>query len=471
MKQLIRRNRFLDVVESSLVLHLSLVVIVAGLFAYVYSSHNRILNLYEKSVDLHKISIAALLMSEENYHTQLEVYEVFVSPDKKRVDDFYLHEKEFFSRLDSTYIAFEENKSEMPANALSKLQALKERSPVIQEKWRQAVEASRRGMPIKDRIELLIESEKDFDEQGFNLTIKEIIDEHLKQANANESRIHKLVRQSLWSFAIGIFVTFLLICGVIILYRGALKGRTQELQLVQAGKLASLGQMSAGMAHELNNPLMFIRGFNGRARSVLKKSHFEEKSAVWEYLDEIDSGVERITKIVRHFKDFARLSSNELLPVSINEIIKRSFVLFEEQLRLSAIAVNLDLDRTEPIIRADANRIEQTLLNFISNSRDALNDTKGGFQKKITVRTFSEAGKVIVEFSDNGVGISEANLSRIFDPFFTTKAVGVGTGLGLSISAGIIRDHGGTLEVESQVGEGTRLTISFPAEKFREKAA
>lgn len=461
MKRVFRSDLYISFIEKSMVLYFALFLTIAILFSYIYFNHKRMLELYERGRALQRLSVSALKVSQENLHTQLEIYEVISYTDQSHVADFYAHEKDFFALLEETYVAFSANHSDVSSAIMMKLKSLRESAPRVQKHWHQIMNAVAQRKSIEDKIKLLLEAEKTFDQEGFNDTIQEMIAIHLAEAEANDLKIYRLVSQSSVTVIIGIILAFLLTGIMTVLYRAALQGRTQQMQLVQAGKLASLGQVSAGMAHELNSPLMFITGFNSRIRATLRKRNFDPNSQVWDYLQEVESGVERITKIIKHFKDFARVSNNETSMVSINEVIKRSFVLFEEQLRLSNILVSSELDAESPMILADANRIEQILLNLISNARDAMKEMPAGAPRIISVESSTTEDKVIIKFSDTGIGIKPENLSRIFDPFFTTKAMGVGTGLGLSISAGIIRDHGGTIEVVTKVGKGTSFIITF----------
>lgn len=467
MKRLFKSDKYISFIEKSVVLYFGLFLTIAILFSYIYVNHKKMLDFYERGQALHKLSVSALLLSQENFHTQLEVYEVVSSPNKSRIEDFYKHEAIFLKLLNETYAAFSKNRHDVSAEMMQKLNELNNSAPRVQKHWHQIVKAVSQNKSTADKIKLLVEAERTFDKEGFNETIKEMIAIHLKEAESNDEKIYALVSQSSVTVVAGIFLAFLLTGVMTILYRAALQGRTHQLQLVHAGKLASLGQLSAGMAHEINSPLMFITGFNNRIRATLRKEKFASDSPVWNHLNDVESGVERITKIVRHIKDFARVSNNEVSLVSINEAIKRSFTLFDEQLRISSIDVKMELDQSSPHILADANRIEQVLMNLISNARDAMKDSTEPSAKVIWVKSSVVDNLIIIQFEDTGMGINPENMSRIFDPFFTTKAMGVGTGLGLSISVGIIREYGGMIEVDSHPGQGTCFTLTFnQAEKI-----
>ena len=215
---------------------------------------------------------------------------------------------------------------------------------------------------------------------------------------------------------------------------------------------------------------MFIKGFNERIKNRLQKVAFDPKSDVWDNIDEVNSGVDRIQKIVQHFKDLAHLSDQQMTAVQINPLLVKSIDLFKEQLRLKGINVNFNLSSEEPWIIGNANRLEQIFLNFISNSKDSLLETSK-INKTITISSSIQNNFVIITFADNGTGIPSEITARIFDPFFTTKPIGKGTGLGLSISQGIIQDHRGTIKVSSQLNEGAQFIISFPLEARMKKVS
>lgn len=229
-------------------------------------------------------------------------------------------------------------------------------------------------------------------------------------------------------------------------------------QLVQSGKLAALGEMSAGVAHELNNPLHFIKGFNQRIKALYKKHESVSFDQVSTYIDKVNDNCERMRKIINHFRDFSRQEEQKLEPIDLNEVVENSFVLLNEQLRLRNIEIVKELYAGTTTILGDANRLEQVLVNLISNARDALENHEHGCVK---VKTKIENSNAVVLVEDNGCGISQEQIDKIFNPFFTTKDVGKGTGLGLSITHGIVKDHQGEISCTSQVGIGTVFKISI----------
>ena len=241
-----------------------------------------------------------------------------------------------------------------------------------------------------------------------------------------------------------------------------------EQQLIQASKMATLGEMATGIAHELNQPLSVIK----TASSFLKKKTSGGESIDQEVLktlaNEIGSYVDRATKIIQHMREFGRKSEVEVEPVSIEVPIKRALEIFSKQLSLREIEVVEEFDIPLPKILADANRLEQVFVNLLINARDAIEEkTKCSksekVEKRIILRAWARQGKVFAEIEDTGIGIPDQIMDKVFEPFFTTKPVGKGTGLGLSISYGIVQDYDGTIHLDSTEGVGTKFTLSFPA--------
>ncbi|MDX9788766.1 MAG: PAS domain S-box protein [Desulfobacterales bacterium] len=241
-----------------------------------------------------------------------------------------------------------------------------------------------------------------------------------------------------------------------------------EQQLIQAGKMATLGEMATGVAHELNQPLSVIKTAGSY---FIKKIRNKEpiKDEILETLaEEIDSHVDRATKIINHMRQFGRKSTGEMEPVHINEILLRAFEIFKQQLQLRQIDVGWELAEGLPEILGDAGRLEQVFINLLINARDAIEDRfEGrevtGDEKKITLRSQRGESTLWVEIQDTGVGIDPFVAERVFEPFFTTKKVGKGTGLGLSISYGIVKDCGGEIfVVPTTQGACFRLTFPIP---------
>jgi signal transduction histidine kinase len=230
-------------------------------------------------------------------------------------------------------------------------------------------------------------------------------------------------------------------------------GRNElERRLVQADKLSSIGLLAAGVAHEVNTPLAVISTY---AQMLAKQiSGDDQKSRL---LEKIAKQTFRASEIVNSLLSFSRVSPTAFDEVSLNRIIRETLPLVEHQMEKAAIKVQLDLEEQLPLVKANVGKLQQVFLNLFLNARDAME--VGG---TLDVRSRSEGPSVWVDVIDTGRGILPENLPRIFDPFFTTKPGRKGTGLGLSVTYGIVREHGGTIEVESQPGQGTRFHLEFP---------
>ena len=274
--------------------------------------------------------------------------------------------------------------------------------------------------------------------------------------------------------------------------------KTQS-HLVQHEKLASLGQMVAGVAHEINNPLAFVinntavlqRDLRGvtellsmyrEADDCLKDQCPELMGRITEFSEQVDirytlsnvqemlnrsrEGLKRIQQIVRDLRDFARLDESDLHEVDLNAGIQSTVNIILGHAKKKQVKIETHLDPTLPPVACQPAKINQVVMNLISNAIDASKESG-----RVVVRTASVDGSARIEVEDEGTGIPPEVRERIFDPFFTTKPVGEGTGLGLSISYGIVNDHGGNIEVDSVPGSGTKFTVSLPLrERARGKA-
>jgi len=226
-------------------------------------------------------------------------------------------------------------------------------------------------------------------------------------------------------------------------------------KLVQSEKLASIGSLAAGMAHEINNPVGIIA-----ARTDCMIIEAKEKGLdpqIVEDLMVINRHSGRIADITRSLLTFARQSHAEHVPLDVNSVVEDALFLIEKQLVKEGIRLVRDLSPASPRVMGNGNRLQQVLLDLINNARDAMKD--GG---TVTVKTGGQGGRVEITVADTGEGIDEETIDKIFDPFFTTKEVGKGTGLGLAVAYGIIEDMGGTIEVRSVKGKGASFTISLP---------
>ncbi|MBU1743029.1 MAG: PAS domain S-box protein, partial [Proteobacteria bacterium] len=240
-----------------------------------------------------------------------------------------------------------------------------------------------------------------------------------------------------------------------------------EQQLIQAAKMATLGEMSTGVAHELNQPLSVLgTGANFLLKQILRRGGVAADK-VKEVAAEMAAQVDRAAKIIGHLREFGRKTEVERTKVRINDPIEGVFRLLGQQLRIRNIEVELDLAPDAPCVWGDPNRLEQVFINLILNARDAIEDRRADGalvgQGLIAVRSWWEDGRVRVTVADNGTGVPGADKDRIFDPFFTTKDVGKGTGLGLSITYGIVRDYEGQITVEDRPGGGAVFWLTFPA--------
>ena len=234
--------------------------------------------------------------------------------------------------------------------------------------------------------------------------------------------------------------------------------RDKQEQLVQAGKLATLGELTTGVAHELNNPLNNIGLFIGNATDQLRLGLLDPKRLEHE-LDKALEQVRKATAIISHLRTFGRAAPVSVERVDVDEVIERSLSLMQEQLRLRGIEIELDLCVEELIVLGNAIQLEQVFINLLTNARDALEESP---QKTIRIATESDGEEIRIAFADTGSGIAPEVEQRIFDPFFTTKEVGTGTGLGLSITYSIVKEHGGEITISSEPGGGARFLIALP---------
>lgn len=237
---------------------------------------------------------------------------------------------------------------------------------------------------------------------------------------------------------------------------------TQEM-LVQAGKLTALGQLGAGVAHELNQPIAAILGFSQLSLTQIPPDHL-----VAPHLKLIEEQSKRMAKIVDNIRSFVRDSHGSHEVISLNQPIVDALMLMTVQLKGRGIVVETQLDSNLPLIVADSNELQQVFLNLLTNARDAVMEK--GLGGKIQIATFADGSDwVVAKVSDTGTGIREEIRERIFDPFFTTKPPGKGTGLGLAIVSSIMTNHQGTIAAESIPGGGAMFVVKIPVVKEQKK--
>jgi two-component system NtrC family sensor kinase len=236
--------------------------------------------------------------------------------------------------------------------------------------------------------------------------------------------------------------------------------RTQELQRVQdqlihAGKMAALGELAAGVAHEINNPLTGVLTFSSLILKKVDENHPWKKD-----LETIVQQTSRCRNIVKGLLDFARQRKPDKKEWDVHTLIERTLTLVEKQAPFQNIKIVKEFKTNTPKLFIDGDQMQQVFMNILLNAADAM--AEGG---TLTIRTALKDGMAEVSFSDTGSGIAKEHLLKLFDPFFTTKQTGKGTGLGLAISYGIVQGHSGDIHVESEVGKGSTFRIKLPLEK------
>jgi two-component system NtrC family sensor kinase len=250
-----------------------------------------------------------------------------------------------------------------------------------------------------------------------------------------------------------------------------IRERTRELeqaqkQIIQSEKMAAVGQLAAGVAHELNNPLGGILGYAQFGLEKLQKGRVDEQDVgdYQRYLGDIEVQARRCKMIVKNLLKFSRASSKaEFERFEVNSVLEETFVFSQHQLDMNNVSLVKRLAPNLPEIYGNANLLQQVFANMLLNGMQAMPD--GGelvVETRLNPAKGAHKGSIEIQFRDNGVGISEENLPKIFEPFFTTKKVGQGTGLGLSVSYGIVKEHGGDITIDSKVGEGSTFTVLLP---------
>jgi histidine kinase len=240
-----------------------------------------------------------------------------------------------------------------------------------------------------------------------------------------------------------------------------------EQQLIQASKMATLGEMASGVAHELNQPLAVIKTAGSVLMKKLKKSVLADDETLRTISGKIDANVDRASNIIEHMRQFSRKYDTRRESTQINAVIEKAFDMFDQQFKVRGIITERDMDPQLPAIMAEPNRLEQVFVNLFINARDAIEE-RWELQdahkdaKNIRIVTRQADDSVVVEICDSGSGIPPAIAGKIFEPFFTTKEVGKGTGLGLSISYGIVSELGGEIFVKPSADGGACFVMRFP---------
>jgi len=237
-------------------------------------------------------------------------------------------------------------------------------------------------------------------------------------------------------------------------------------QLMQAGKLAAVGELSAGVAHEINNPLAIILTERQILLDMLNRKPIPDRDFMDQFnksMSQIDMQIQRCKRITQNLLRFSRRTKSVIESVNINQFLSEIINLMEREARSSGIKFLTDFDENMPPVLSDPSQLQQVFLNMITNAIDA-HEGKPYGSIRISTRYFPQKKGVEIVFADTGCGIPEENLDRIFDPFFTTKPIGKGTGLGLSICYSTIKRLGGEIRMRSEIGTGSEFTIFLPSE-------
>lgn len=246
--------------------------------------------------------------------------------------------------------------------------------------------------------------------------------------------------------------------------------RTRQLQethakLIHKDKMASLGKLSASVVHEINNPIAGILNLNLLMKRILEEDGLKENETelFCQYLTLMEAETRRISRIVSNLLAFSRQSKMESKRVNINQLIEQTLIINSNLLKINGVKVEKALSTDLPDLIGSQDQLQQVMMNIVSNAAEAVEATGGGVLRIETRHSLGE-DKIFVAFKDTGVGIPRENFSKLFEPFFTTKKKGKGVGLGLSVAYGIVREHGGTINVASEVGKGTTFELELPRE-------
>jgi two-component system, NtrC family, sensor kinase len=239
---------------------------------------------------------------------------------------------------------------------------------------------------------------------------------------------------------------------------GELKERESSLKnaqhaLVQSEKMAAVGTLSAGLAHEVKNPLSAVLGY-----AQLSKRKLDQPEALIKHLDIIETETKRCNEIISNLMQFSRQEKGEHTQISVNDVVQKSMAIVDHQLSLKNVRIESELADDIPLIYGNANQLQQVLMNLMINAQQAIGDGGGG----VELATQLKSQSVLITVSDTGPGMNDDVAKKIFEPFFTTKPAGKGTGLGLSVTYGIIKDHGGEISVQRASSGGAKFVIELP---------
>jgi two-component system NtrC family sensor kinase len=227
--------------------------------------------------------------------------------------------------------------------------------------------------------------------------------------------------------------------------------------------MASLGKLSASVVHEINNPNAGILNLILLIRRMISEGPVSEKELLQfeKYLGLMESETRRISRIVSNLLAFSRQSKMEMLPINVNQLVEKVLLLNSNLLKINDIKLEKNLDDKIPDVDGSEDQLQQVFMNLLSNAVEAMENRRGSILAITTSHAHKE-GKIVITFSDNGIGIPEENIPNLFEPFFTTKKKSKGVGLGLSVAYGIIEEHKGTIRVVPEEGNGTKFIVELP---------
>jgi two-component system NtrC family sensor kinase len=293
-----------------------------------------------------------------------------------------------------------------------------------------------------------------------------------QQASDAFSELNRMIYIAMFIFIAGavaiIFMAFITSRRMVRrIQRADIEKEKMNEQVIETGKMASLGELAAGIAHEINNPVAIMVEEAGWIGDLLEEEDLKSSQNLEEFkraLNQINTQGKRCKEITHKLLSFARKTDSTIKDVQLNELVMELVGLSAQMAKYNKVTIETDLQEDLPLITVSPSEMQQVLLNLINNALDAMEKT-GGVIKISTKISKLEKDHIVIIVEDNGPGIPEANLPRIFDPFFTTKPVGKGTGLGLAICYGIINKIGGKIDVHSKINQGTRFRIWIPIQK------